>query len=149
MTRQPFVTPSDSVTPLQLVGEQIRVLASGEATGSYEVFLQTGPEGAGPPPHSHPWDEAYFVIEGQIDVLTGDRTTTLSAGDFVHIPAGTVHGFRMKTETATFLSLNSRPGAASFFTEVDRVIGGAMDVPKLLAVAAHHDVRIAPPPGSP
>jgi quercetin dioxygenase-like cupin family protein len=149
MSRQPFVITSENVAPLQLVGEQIRVLASGEATGSYEVFLQSGPEGAGPPPHTHPWDEAYFVMEGQVDVVTGDQTRTLAAGDFVHIPAGTVHSFRLKTKTVKFLSINSRPGAARFFAEADRETGGAKDVPKLIAVAARHEVQFALPPAAP
>jgi hypothetical protein len=38
----------------------------GATTGSYEIFRQAGPEGAGPPPHSHPWEEAFYVIAGQV-----------------------------------------------------------------------------------
>lgn len=49
-----------------MAGEQITVLAGGAATGSYEIFRQAGPEGSGPPPHSHPWDEAFYVIAGQV-----------------------------------------------------------------------------------
>ena len=55
---------TDGVRPLNVVGEQITVLASGDRTGSYEVFHQIGPEGSGPPPHSHPWDEAFYVVAG-------------------------------------------------------------------------------------
>ena len=51
---------------LNVVGERITVLASGEQTGSYEVFHQAGPEGSGPPPHNHPWDEAFYVTRGEI-----------------------------------------------------------------------------------
>ena len=51
MSVQPsFTTPADRARPLNVVGEHITVLASGEATGSYEVFLQEGPEGAAPSP---------------------------------------------------------------------------------------------------
>ncbi len=144
---EPFVVKSQDHAPLRVVGESISVLADGKATGSYEVFLQSGPEGAGPPPHFHPWDEAYYVLEGQIDVLLGDRTTTLSAGEFVHIPRGTVHNFRMKTPRARFLSINSHHGASSFFADLDREIGEKLDIPKMLEVAARHDVRVPPPPG--
>jgi hypothetical protein len=34
------------------------VLASAAQIGSYEIFFQAGPEGSGPSPHNHPWDEA-------------------------------------------------------------------------------------------
>jgi hypothetical protein len=56
---KPFiVAPEDYAPALDIVGEHVTVLASGEATESYEVFHQRGPEGSGPPPHSHPWDES-------------------------------------------------------------------------------------------
>jgi hypothetical protein len=48
------VTPETAPAPLNVVGEKITVLASGAQTGSYEIFRQAGPEGSGPPPHSHP-----------------------------------------------------------------------------------------------
>ena len=44
----PFVvTPGRAPQPLNVVGEKITVLASGEQTCGYEIFLQTGPEGSG------------------------------------------------------------------------------------------------------
>ena len=88
------VAPKDYAPVLNLVGEHITVLASGEATEGYEVFLQRGPEGSGPPAHSHPWDESFFVVKGQIDFGIGAESTTASPGTFVHLPAGTVHWFR-------------------------------------------------------
>ena len=61
MAVRPFITaPEDYVPALDIVGEHVTVLASGEATDGYEIFLQRGPEGSGPPPHSHPWDESFF-----------------------------------------------------------------------------------------
>ena len=53
-----FVTTKDYAHPLNVVGEHITVLASGGVTGGYEIFLQEGPEGSGPIPHTHPWDES-------------------------------------------------------------------------------------------
>ena len=145
---QPFVVKPQDHKPLQAVGESIAVLASSESTGSVEVFLQSGAEGAGPPPHTHAWDEAYYVLEGQIDVLTGDRMQTLSAGEFVFIPGGTPHCFQMKGKKATFLSMNSRGGASRFFADVAREVGGSLDIPKIVSVAGRHEVFLAPPPGA-
>ena len=72
MAVKPFVvTPKDYASTLNIVGEPVTVLASGEATEGYEVFLQRGPQGSGPPPHSHPWDESFFVVKGQIDFGIG------------------------------------------------------------------------------
>ncbi|HEY8073772.1 MAG TPA: cupin domain-containing protein [Labilithrix sp.] len=148
MQKTAFIVTPDAHHPLKVVGETIAVLADSERTGSYEVFLQQGPEGAGPPPHHHPWDESYYVLEGEIDVLLGDRTTTIRAGEFVHVPAGTLHNFRMRTNTAKFLSMNNRGGASGFFRAIDREVGAAPDIPKIMAVAAQHEVRLGPPPGA-
>lgn len=78
---QPFIVASgDYAAALDIVGEHLTVPASGEATGGYEIFLQRGPEGSGPPPHSHPWDESFFVVRGEIELGIGADTRTASPG---------------------------------------------------------------------
>jgi mannose-6-phosphate isomerase-like protein (cupin superfamily) len=41
----------------------------------------------------HESDEAFGVVSGQIEVRIGDQRRTLTAGDLVVVPAGTVHTF--------------------------------------------------------
>jgi hypothetical protein len=53
-TQPVVVTPEDRPQGLNVVGEQITVLADAAATGSYEIFRQAGPEGSGPPPTATP-----------------------------------------------------------------------------------------------
>jgi quercetin dioxygenase-like cupin family protein len=146
MSSKPFVTRPADHQPMQVVGERISVLAHSANTGSYEVFLQEGPEGAGPPPHFHPWDESYYVLDGEVDVLLGERMITLRAGEFVHVPRGTVHNFRMRTASARFLSISSGAGAAEFFREFEREVKGPDDMATAVQVAARHLVQIPPPP---
>jgi quercetin dioxygenase-like cupin family protein len=141
----PFIEQAETVNPLQVVGEQIRVLAPATRTGSYEIFLQSGAEGAGPPPHTHPWDEAYFVIEGRLELLLGDRKVEVSPGSFAYVPRGTTHAFRILEPSTKFLSMNSHGGAAEFFSDVDRETRGAFDLPRLLSVAERHEIAIAAP----
>jgi quercetin dioxygenase-like cupin family protein len=62
----PFTVVPERQQPLNIVGEKLTVLASGAQTGSYEIFRQVGPEGSGPPPHTHPWDESFYVIDGEM-----------------------------------------------------------------------------------
>lgn len=143
-TTAPFVTEAETVAPLQVVAEQIRVLAPATKTGSYEIFLQSGPEGAGPPPHAHGWDEAFFVLDGQVEVMMGDRVVRLSAGGLVHIPRGTFHNFRIVTAQAKFISINSHGGAAALFADIDRETRGALDIPKLVSVITRHGLTLPP-----
>lgn len=141
-----FVTPEVAPLALNVVGEKVTVLARGERTGSYEVFLQSGAEGVGPPLHSHPWDEAYFVIEGVLRVTIGDKAHDLAAGGFAHIPAGTYHNYAGVSGPARFVSITSQPGAARFFADLDREVPTVPpELPALLAVAERHRVRVQPP----
>jgi len=145
MTVRPFiVAPEDYAPALDIVGEHVTVLASGEATQSYEIFLQRGPEGSGPPPHSHPWDESFLVVKGQIDFGIGGESKTASPGTLVHLPAGTVHWFRFGSGGAEMVSITSRLGASKMFADMAREVAPVNpDVAKLAEVGARHGLKVA------
>ena len=42
-----ILTRDEAPAALKIVGEELTILASGEQTGSYEIFRQAGPEGSG------------------------------------------------------------------------------------------------------
>ena len=142
---KPFVVaPHDYAPPLEIVGESVTVLAGGEATEGYEVFLQRGAEGSGPPPHRHPWDESFFVIRGPIDFGIGAESMTAAPGTLVHLPAGTVHWFRFGRGGGEMLSLTSRLGASKMFTDIARELAPVNpDLGKLADVGARHGLKLA------
>lgn len=146
---EPFVvTPSTRPAPLNVAGEQITVLASGAQTGRYEIFRQAGPEGSGPPPHCHPWDEFFYVVKGDIAFGVGDKDMVAKPGTLVHLPAGTMHWFRFGKGGGEMISMTSREAASHLFTYVHRTISPeAPDIPRLVEVANHHQLTVAPPPG--
>lgn len=151
MKPQAFVVMRDAYArALNVVGEHITVLAPNEATGGYEVFLQQGEEGSGPPPHSHGWDESFYVTRGCVDITYGDQTIRAMPGTFVHLPAGTVHGFHFGPGGGEMISIAGREGKASkLFATIDRDIPiGEPDVAKLIAIAGAHGVSVAAPPGA-
>ncbi|CAG9184889.1 hypothetical protein LMG23992_05361 [Cupriavidus laharis] len=146
MKPQPFaVTPDAHGRALNVVGEKITVLAPNTATQGYEVFLQQGEEGSGPPPHSHDWDESFYITRGTIDIGYDDQVITATAGTFVHVPAGTVHHFRFGPGGGEMISVTSQGGRASrLFTRIDEEIPpGPPDLEKLLAVAQECGVTVA------
>ena len=148
MSRQPvIVTPKDRPRGLNVLAEEITVLADGATTGSYEIFCQAGPEGSGPPPHSHPWDEAFYVTAGQVTFgVDGDDNLLAPPGTLVHIPGGSVHWFRFGPGGGEMISMTSRPGAAAFFADVDREISPAEpDFGVLLRVASLHGLTVPLP----
>lgn len=142
----PIIIEKSATRTLNVVGEQITVLASGDQTGSYEVFHQAGPEGSGPPPHNHPWDEAFYVTRGEIAFGVGDREALARPGTFVHVPAGATHWFRFGAGGGEMVSLTSREGAAKMFTEFDREIApDKPDLAKLVEVAGRHGAKLGAP----
>ena len=145
MNPKPFVvTPKDYPHTLNVVGERITVLASGEATKGYEIFLQEGPEGSGPPPHTHPWDESFYVAGGEIEFGIGPDKFVAVPGTLVHLPAGTTHWFRFLKGGGQMVSMTARLGASRLFVEIDREISpDRPDLQTLFGVAARHSVNIA------
>lgn len=146
MPAKPFVTAiADYAPTLDIVGEHVTVLASGEQTGGYEVFLQRGPEGSGPPPHSHPWDESFLVLEGQVDFGIGDEAMTAASGTFVHLPAGTAHWFCFGRGGGKMVSMTSRLGASKMFADFAREIAPVNpDLKQLTEVGGRHGLKIEP-----
>lgn len=145
---KPLVVSLDKApAPLRMVGERITVLASGEQTASYEIFRQTGPAGSGPPPHSHPWDEAFYVLDGQVVFGIEDQHDLVAdVGTLVHVPGSSTHWFRFGPEGGEMLSITSRAGASAFFTEVDREVSPTTpDLGALVAIATAHGLAIPVP----
>ena len=44
-------------------------------------------------PHDHPFEEAYFMLEGEIEAVADDARYTLRAGDAFWTGVGCVHAF--------------------------------------------------------
>jgi mannose-6-phosphate isomerase-like protein (cupin superfamily) len=74
--------------------------ADGEETGDgycvSEWWLEAGKPGPGP--HSHEENvELFYVIEGTMSFLAGERWLDASAGSFLRIPAGVTHDFENRS----------------------------------------------------
>lgn len=140
------VDKSNAPKALNVVGEHITVLASGAQTGSYEIFHQTGPEDSGPPPHAHPWDEAFYVTRGEIAFGIADRELTARPGTLVHLPAGTMHWFRFGVGGGEMVSVTSREGASHMFTDFDRGVSPEKpDLGKLVELGRPYGLTVAVP----
>ncbi|HYB10305.1 MAG TPA: cupin domain-containing protein [Alphaproteobacteria bacterium] len=145
MPTKPFVvTPDNYARSLDVVGEKITVLASKDATQGYEIFLQDGAEGSGPPPHSHDWDETFYVVKGRIEITYANTTISATPGTLVHVPAGTVHCFRFGAGGGQMISVTSHNGHASeLFADIDKESqAGPPDLAKLAEIAHRNSVNI-------
>jgi quercetin 2,3-dioxygenase len=71
------------------------VIARPEDTGSSMAgTILTGARGEHFPLHTHAaTHEAIYVVEGSVSFTLAEKSYVLAPGDYVNIPAGTVHGF--------------------------------------------------------
>ena len=68
------------------------------------------PNTKGPGAHAHPEDDVFYVIEGTMSILIGDRWIDAPRGSFVLAPGGVTHDFENRTtERAGVLNV-STPG---------------------------------------
>jgi quercetin dioxygenase-like cupin family protein len=146
MKAQAFVvTPDDYDPPLNVLGTRITVLASNKVTQAYEVTRQQGEQGVGPPPHSHNWDESFYVIAGNVEFTCAGKTVVCPPGTLVHVPTGTVHSFRYLVDGCDVLELTGQGGMATqVFKTIDREIPpGPPEIPRLLSVLKQNGVTVS------
>ena len=93
----------------------------GEAVGGrYALIEFLFPRGASPPRHTHPQDESYIVLDGQLTVQAGERRFALGPGATAAVPMGVAHTFRVDSETARVLVLSTPSGLERFVRDGER-----------------------------
>jgi mannose-6-phosphate isomerase-like protein (cupin superfamily) len=136
----------------------ITMLVPGQQTGGcYSVFEDHTPPLAGPPPHSHPDEEIFYVLEGSYEFVLGDVTQPfrVKPGEVVRVPANVLHCFKnMGTTVGRLLTIISPGNLEAYFREIAAPVKCAEDIPdlqqvpdlakvdieKAFALAPRHDV---------
>jgi mannose-6-phosphate isomerase-like protein (cupin superfamily) len=108
-------------------GNTVRYLARGAETGgTYGLYdWEFGGPVTGPDPHFHKTlTESFYILEGTVTIFDGRAWAKCHTGDFVHVPAGGLHGFRNEDGPARML-LHFAPGAPRepYFEGLARGIG--------------------------
>ena len=125
--------------------------ADAEETGGAYSLLEVLLTGEGPPQHIHKTeDEAFYVLEGELDVKRGEETLHASAGAFLMIPRGTIHTvWNTGSTPAKTLAIFSPPGFEEYFLDTgseDREPDKAAYIEKAMAVSEKHNLEIVGPP---
>lgn len=96
------------------------LVGSAHTDGQLGVTLVTQPPGIATPLHRHTREaEALFVLEGRIDYRAGDALHELGEGDFLYLPLGLPHAFRIRgPRPARFLGLTTPGGLMGLYDEV-------------------------------
>src|ERR687896_2758171 len=79
---------------VSVLGDTYRIVIGGEQTnGAYALIDMLIPSKGGPGPHSHAtFQEAFYILDGEIKVITKEKIYTATKSSYVNIPFdGPVH----------------------------------------------------------
>jgi mannose-6-phosphate isomerase-like protein (cupin superfamily) len=95
-------------------GTTVDYLATGASTdGLFGLYrwTMTGPP-TGPGPHFHRTiAESFYVLLGTVTIYDGREWRACRPGDFVHVSAGGIHGFRNESGERASMLIHFAPGA--------------------------------------
>ncbi|GAC1597717.1 MAG: hypothetical protein NVS3B21_22550 [Acidimicrobiales bacterium] len=125
-----------------------------DTSGAFTLLEQIAPPSFGPPLHVHHGeDEAFYVLEGTLHVVCGDRSFDAGPGGFVMLPRAIPHAFQVGAEGARLLQITSPAGFERFAREVGQPATtaslpapGAPDIERLLAASERHGSSVVGPP---
>ena len=114
---------------LWFLGTLARMKLDGDQTGGrFALWEAEAPHGASPPLHSHPQDETFFILEGELTVWVVDEADIDPAvdgqpprwvatharrcgvGSVMYAPGGVPHTFRVESDTARMVVVSTPAG---------------------------------------
>lgn len=164
------VVANERAEPLWFLGTLARLKLTGEQTGGrFALWEGVLPRGAAPPLHSHPQDETFYVLDGDITVWVVEpalaegrawvqtHARRCGAGAAAFAPAGMAHTFRIESDTARMLFLSTPAGIEDYIRALAEPAtwpwlqpppdGPRVPADRLAAVEREHAViRHSPPP---
>lgn len=95
-------------------GNQVHYLATTAQTGGEFGLYRWdfGPHVSGPDAHFHrTLSESFFILSGTVRLFDGTDWVDATAGDFLYVPVGGIHGFRNESGEPASMLLLFAPGA--------------------------------------
>jgi quercetin dioxygenase-like cupin family protein len=121
--------------PLDAVPGSVKVLVrGGDSAGRVAVMDNMSSAGfAGPPLHHHAFDEAFYVLEGELTFQLGDELLTRGAGELAFVARGVHHTFANRSDAEARMLLICTPaGFERYFQRMAARAAGVDPPPEAL-----------------
>jgi quercetin dioxygenase-like cupin family protein len=148
----PFVRDPGVGSTLNVLGvTHIYKVTGAETAGSFSLWEDVVPPGAGAPPHTHAReDEAFYVLSGEILIeFEGEGAPRrVGPGGFFFGARHRRHAYRNVSDQPARVLVLCVPscGLDQMFAEMDVATAASMpEMAKLVAIAAKYGVTIEPP----
>jgi quercetin dioxygenase-like cupin family protein len=107
----PTVSGSMATAVLAYSGIAVKMLVDQRLDAQLHTMFMVGYQpGACANPHDHPFEESYYMLEGEVDVVADDDRYTLRPGDVFWTGTGCVHAFYETQGTTVRWLETSAPG---------------------------------------
>ena len=135
---------------VSLLGSRIDYLVTAESSKRCSIFEFSVASGFDVGAHYHTRiEEFFYVLEGEMNLRSGDRVVRGGPGTFVFGPPGTPHSFgNPGSGAARMLLITSPPGFEGYFDDVAKLIarGGPPDPDAIAELRAKYDtIQLSPP----
>lgn len=97
----------------------MKPLLFGENLAVMHLLIPTGLE---VPPHAHPREGVLYCLSGELEVISGGETVTLSSGTAMLVPSGTEVGIKNQKDAAVNALLISSPPAVRSVEKLENLL---------------------------
>jgi len=147
-----------TATPLWFIDNLVYIHVDGEGSqGAYCLCEIWGARGNMSPLHVHHADEeTFYVRDGEVRLFIGDREILLRAGQAALAPRGVPRTYRVESEQAKWIVINSPAGFEHFMRAASEPAaeaelpppGRPSDAAALAKAAAVQGIEVLGPPGA-
>ena len=146
---------------LHFLNHLATIRVSAGAHGSMSVVEFEAPRGFGPPLHRHDTeDELFVILDGELELRSGDDRSTAAAGDTVFLPHGRAHTFQVLSATARFTCVAATRTGVPRFDRMVAELGepveepslpepGYLDATRIADVCRRYGIEVLGPPPEP
>ena len=144
MTAAFLITPTAGEAVDNGIVQMNVLLEPGRAEG-FAMFVSTFPPlGGGPPAHHHnSYDEAFYILGGEMEFRVDGQTARVPAGSMAWVPRGATHSFRNPRPEPARMLVVTTPDAIDLIIRMPEGLGNPEAMHTLFT---GHDSHVDGPP---
>ena len=142
-TLDPKIIRNDEGKTINVLGDiQTFKLTGKDTNGLFTLIEEYNTPGTMIPPHVHTKeDEIFKVLEGELELTVGDKTTVLKAGDLAFGPRNVPHSWKVIGDKNAKVILSVFPaGIEDMFEELSALPPGPPDMEKVMEICARQGI---------
>ncbi len=127
MEAKTFFEPGEGLTVSARGSRMVFKAVSDTTGGAFSLMERELPvSNRRPQPHTHQGPEGFYVLQGQIEFVVGDRTRIGGPGFWALVPSGVAHTFGNVGDSPARLLIIHAPAADAYFVALQELWGQAV-----------------------